>query len=113
MAALKALPPGRVAGFVDQGPAVLAYTQHSAVAGPYHRNASGILDSYEIFAGPNPRAVLDRRGIDYLMTCRAAPDWDFYREKGGLVAQLAQGRVPDWLAPAGTSGAVEVYRVRR
>jgi MFS family permease len=113
MAALKALPPGRVAGFVDQGPAVLAYTQHSAIAGPYHRNASGILDSYEIFAGQNPRAVLDRRGIDYLMTCRAAPDWDFYRGRGGLVAQLAHGRIPDWLAPVGVSGAVQVYRIRR
>jgi hypothetical protein len=113
MAALKALPPGRVAAFVDQGPAVLAYTPHSAIAGPYHRNAGGILDSYEIFAGKNPRLVLDRRGIDYLMTCRAAPDWDFYRGKGGLVAQLARGQVPEWLSPAGQGGAVQVYRVRR
>jgi hypothetical protein len=104
MAALKSLPPGRVAGFVDQGPAILAYTPHSAIAGPYHRDAAGILDSYEIFTGKNPRA--------YVMTCRGAPDWDFYRAQGGLVAELAQNRKPDWLTPAGRSGDVEVYRVK-
>ena len=35
MAALSALPVGRVAGFVDQGPAILVYTHDAAVAGPY------------------------------------------------------------------------------
>jgi hypothetical protein len=113
MAMLKPLPPGRVAGFVDQGPAILAYTPHSVVAGPYHRDAAGILDSYEIFAGKNPHTVLDRRGITYVMTCRGAPDWDFYRAQGGLVAELAQSRIPAWLAPVGRSGDVEVYRVKR
>jgi hypothetical protein len=112
LAALKALPPGRVAAFVDQGPAILAYTGDSVVAGPYHRDGAGILDSYAIFAGADPHAVLQKRGIDYLMTCRAAPDWDFYREHGGLIAQLVAGRVPAWLMPVGRSGAVELYKVR-
>lgn len=113
MAALKTLPPGRVAAFRDQGPGILVYTPHSTIAGPYHRDASGMLDNYEIFAGKNPRAVLKRRGIDYLMTCRAAPEWDFYRGKGGLVTQLARGAAPDWLSFAGRSADAEVYRVRR
>jgi len=113
MTSLKSLPRGRVAGFVDQGPAILAYTPHSAIAGPYHRDAAGILDSYEIFAGKSSRAVLDRRGITYVMTCRGAPDWDFYRAQGGLVAELAQNRIPDWLVPAGRNGDIEVYRVKR
>jgi hypothetical protein len=113
MAALKTLPPGRVAGFVDQGPAILAYTKDSAIAGPYHRDAAGILDSYAIFTGDNPRAILHKRGIDYLMTCRAAPDWAFYRVRGGLIAELAAGHVPDWLTPVGKSGDVAVYRILR
>jgi len=111
MEVLKSLPRGWVAGFVDQGPAILAYTPHSAIAGPYHRDAAGILDTYEIFAGKNPRAVLGGRGINYVMTCRGAPDWDFYRAQGGLVAELARNRIPAWLAPVGRSGDVEVYRV--
>ncbi|HKU63434.1 MAG TPA: hypothetical protein VJQ06_00105 [Rhizomicrobium sp.] len=113
MAVLRALPPGRVAGFVDQGPAILAYTKDSAIAGPYHRDAAGILDSYVIFFGQNPRTILRQRGIDYLMVCRAVPEWAFYRARGGLIAQLAAGHVPDWLVPAGKSGDVEVYRITR
>jgi hypothetical protein len=113
LAPLKALPPGRVAAFVDQGPAVLAYTRHAAIAGPYHRNAGGILDSYAIFAGRDPRAILNARGIDYVMTCSASPDWDFYRAKGGLVAGLAAHRVPSWLVPAGGKGQIAVYRVAK
>jgi hypothetical protein len=113
MAPLKALPAGRVAAFVDQGPAILAYTSHSAIAGPYHRDAAGILDSYEIFAGQNPRGILARRGIDYVMTCRGSPDWNFYASKNGLVARLAKGQVPDWLTPAGHAGDIAIYRVRR
>ena len=56
---------------------------------------------------------LKRRGIDYVMTCRAAPDWDFYRQRGGLVAQFAAGQVPGWLTPLGKSGDVELYRFNR
>lgn len=121
MAPLRLLPKGRVAAFVDQGPAILAYTPHSAVAGPYHRDAAGILDSYEIFAGKNPRAVLERRRIDYVMACRGAPDWEFYRQQGGLVSELAAGQRPSWLVPvqnipAGPDidvGETELYRVKR
>lgn len=113
LALLGAQPASRIAAFVDQGPAILAYTGHAAIAGPYHRNQAGILDTFDIFAGPNARAVLKRRGIDYLMTCRAAPDWEFYRQQNGLVTQLAAGQVPAWLMPMGKSGDVELYRISR
>jgi len=111
MAPLKALAPGRVAGFIDQGPAILAYTGDAAIAGPYHRGARGILDSYAIFTGPDPRSVLKARGIDYVMTCSASPDWQYYRAKGGLIAEIAAHRRPPWLIPSGTAGDVVVYRV--
>ncbi len=116
---LNDMPPGRVAAFVDQGPAVLAYSKDSVIAGPYHRDAAGILDSYEIFAGKKPLAILKKRGIDYLVVCRSAPDWDFYRSRGGLVSQLAQGRTPSWLKQVNWLEAfelrpvAEVYRVKR
>src|SRR6185312_15556999 len=38
MAPLAALPPGAVAAFVDQGPAVLIATRDAVIAGPYHRD---------------------------------------------------------------------------
>jgi hypothetical protein len=111
MAPLARLPPGRVAAFDDQGPAVLAYTNDGVLSGPYHRNAAGLLDNDAIFAGPDPRAVLRRRGISYLMTCAATPDWEFYAARGGLVAWLAAHQVPAWLTPLGSKGNVTLYRV--
>jgi hypothetical protein len=111
MATLRALPPGRVAAFMDQGPAILAYTHDAAVAGPYHRDSAGIVDTYAIFTGPSPRDVLKARGIAYVMTCAASPDWSFYGAQGGLLAKLAEHRAPWWLIPAGEAGNVAVWRV--
>jgi hypothetical protein len=116
MAPLAGLPPGRVAGFVDQGPAIMAYTPDAAIAGPYHRDADGILDTYAIFTGtPDAaHAILKRRGINYLMACAAAPDWNYYiaRAPDGLLARLAGQQAPDWLSPAGHAGDVSVWRVK-
>ena len=115
LAPLKALPPGRIAAFVDQGPGVLAFTGHAVIAGPYHRDGGGIEDTFEIFTG-NPdaaRVFLQKRGINYLMTCKAAPDWNYYIAKapGGLLTQLLQNRVPSWLVPAGGKNDVKVWRI--
>ena len=107
MAVLRSLPRGRVAGFVDAGPAILAYTPHSAIAGPYHRDAAGILDTYEIFAGKNPRPVLDRRGIDYVMTCRGSPDWAFYGAQSGLLAGLARSRASQFTSKVDSTDEAE------
>jgi hypothetical protein len=109
---LNQYPPGRVAAFVDQGPAILAYTDDSVIAGPYHRNAAGILDTYTVFTGKNPQGILQKRGINYLMTCRAAPAWAFYAAKNGLMAQLASGHVPGWLIPAARISDLVLYKVR-
>jgi hypothetical protein len=107
---LNAQPKGLVAAFVDQGPAILAQTPDSVLAGPYHRDAQGILDSYRIFTLPpdQARALLKARGALYVMVCTGAPDWDFYRRNGpkGLVAAL-----PVWLRPLGRRGDVRLYRV--
>ena len=116
MAPLASLPRGRVAAFVDQGPAILVYTQDSVIAGPYHRDADGITDTFAIFTGtPDAaHAILKRRGVAYLMACQAAPDWNYYiaRAPDGLLARLARHQAPDWLSPAGHAGDVSVWSGR-
>jgi hypothetical protein len=115
MAPLVSLPPGRVAAFVDQGPAIMAYTTDSAIAGPYHRDADGIEDTYAIFTGAPDQAlaILRRRGITYVMACTAAPDWPYYIAKApnGLMAHLARHDLPAWLVAAVQSGNIRVWRV--
>ena len=115
LAPLKALPPGRVAGFVDQGPGVLGFTRNAVIAGPYHRDGDGIEDTLAIFTGtPDAaRTILQKRGINYLMTCKAAPDWNYYIAKApdGLLARLSQNRAPEWLIPAGQKNDVTVWKI--
>jgi hypothetical protein len=119
-AALAALPTGRVLAVVDQGPFILAYTHHSAIGGPYHRDAAGILDSFIAFTGTPAKsaAIVARRGIDYVAICKPAPDYAFYRQQDGdkgILSQLAAGKKIVWLAPIPSKGAgkIELYRVRK
>jgi len=117
IAPLAQLPPGRMAAFVDQGPAILMDTRHSVVAGPYHRDGAGIIDTYRIFTGSPAHAasVLKQRGIDYVVTCPSSPDYRFYLKNGGrngLLPEIAAHRAPSWLKPIALSDpALQVFRV--
>jgi hypothetical protein len=115
------LPKGRVAAMVDQGPVILANTTHSVIAGPYHRNERGILDTYRLFTGaPESGArILHERGIDYLMTCKTSPDYAFYLKQSGtgsLLHLLDVRKDPPWLKrmdPPLVDQKVEVFRIDR
>lgn len=118
--ALSALPKGRVLALVDQGPYILAYTHHAAVSGPYHRDASGIIDTYDVFTAAPMRseAIIRHRGIDYVAICKPAPDYAFYREHDhghGILSLLAKGQKIAWLEPIASHGPgkIEFYRVAR
>jgi hypothetical protein len=118
---LARLPKGRVAAFVDMGPMILAYTRHATLAGPYHRNAAGILYTYAIFAGSaaEQRAVLKRRGMDYVALCSPEPDyiqWGAMARPDSLLKADAKGLIEPWLEPVVArpkSGEIRVFRVRR
>jgi hypothetical protein len=116
-AVLNTLPKGRMLSLVDQGPYILIYTKDSVVAGPYHRDASGILDTYDVFtaAPAKSEAILAQRGIDYVTVCKPAPDYAFYRAHDGgkgILSLLAKGQKIAWLDQVKSPGKVEVYRVR-
>jgi len=118
---LARLPQGHVATFVDMGPMVLAYTPHDTMAGPYHRNAAGILDTYGIFAGSaaEQRATLKRRAVNYVVICSPAPDykeWGAMARSDSLLKRDARGQVEFWLEPVvaqPADGAIRIFRVRR
>src|SRR5690606_11489730 len=90
-ALLGSVAPGRVAAPVFYGPAVLALSAHEVVAGPYHRAGDAILDAISMMRLPpaEARAVLLRRGVDYVAICATS------RETG-----LARRRAPDGLLAA-------------
>jgi len=120
VAQLAAQPRARVVAFLDQGPAILAYSAHSVLAGPYHRNEQGILDTYDLLTkSPETGArIARRRGIDYVAICRTSYDFSYYLNASGpqgLLGQLDANHIPPWLAPLKSktppSKNVAVYRV--
>jgi hypothetical protein len=114
---LAMLPKGRVLTFIDSGAFVLMQTRHSVLAAPYHRNNEGNLAAIDTLLASPAEALtkLKQNGIDYVVMCNGAPELGLYQHaKDGLAAQLAQGRVPDFLQQVTCSdGPVRAYRVVR
>jgi hypothetical protein len=122
VAQLARRPKGRVVAFLDQGPAILAYSAHSVVAGPYHRNEKGILDTFDLLTKqPDVGAeIARRRSIDYVSICRTSFDYSYYLSQSGphgLLGQLNDNHMPAWLSPLHDGGQpskdVVIYRVLR
>ena len=73
-ASLETLPPGLILAQIDFGAHILAHTNHSTVAAPYHRNNEGNRISVEIFQNSskiNPLHVIES-GADYIMICQGS-----------------------------------------
>jgi hypothetical protein len=103
MAPIARQPRGMVMTFVDLGPRLITVTHHDAITGPYHRNAQQIVDVMQAFRGTpsNARATAERYHADYVLICPMMSESTIYRAEaaGGFYDRLAQGQVPNWLAP--------------
>lgn len=100
---LDQLPTAIIFTVVDLGPRLIAVTHHSAVAGPYHRNATAILDIHHAFDGPVEgfRAIAARHHARYLLICPGFPEGTIYQARSprGFYAQVSRGKIPGWLTP--------------
>ena len=115
--ALGTLPKGNFLSTFDMGPTILAQTPHSVLASSHHRNEQAMHDHIQIFRSPPDAAhqLLKARGIDYLAVCPAETELAIYARKdpSGLWAQMAKGKVPEWLESVGVRGeGIQVWRVR-
>jgi hypothetical protein len=112
---LNGLPARIIMAPLGDGPALAYFTHHGAVAGPYHRNTAGLLDSFD-FWGNTPdetaRQIVKKRGIGYVLACLPRAD------RTGLVRQISLAKgvaaAPDWLEPLElpTGQGFRLYRVR-
>ena len=62
--------PGAVLASWDHGPMIRYLTGLPVIAGPYHRNMAGILDTFRAYAARTPgplREVLDRRRVAFVV----------------------------------------------
>jgi hypothetical protein len=103
MKPVAALPAATIFTFVDLGPRLITVTHHKAIAGPYHRNGSAILDVHRAF-GASPeeaRSIMIRHGATLLLTCPNMSESTVHRarHKNGFYSRLARGEKFDWLTP--------------
>jgi hypothetical protein len=93
-----------VATTIWYGPEVLYRTDHGILAGPYHRNAQGIVDLHRFFvARPGESlAIAEERSIGLILLCPSGMEYEFAAEEAGpesLDAALRAGDLPAWISP--------------
>ena len=97
------LPKGVVFTFVDFGPRLITVTHHNSIAGPYHRNGQQIADVMNAFRGSEAQAhaLIAKYHSNYLLTCPNSSTTTIFTSEApkGFYVQLANGKVPSWLAP--------------
>jgi hypothetical protein len=111
LAALRGLPSGLVLAPVDLGPALLLYTRHAIIAGPYHRLGDGILAGLAVERGTPAQLAqaIGRFRPDYVALCASAVNGN---TPGSAAMALAGGDALGWLQPTEIqSGALKVWRV--
>ena len=117
-AALTGLPKSLLMEPIDMGSDILADTDHSVLAAPYHRNNHGNGELVRAMLGKPDEAkkIVEDSGAAYLVFCRALPEFRSYAvgSRDGLAAMLLDGRAPDWLAPVAVPSetSLQIYRVR-
>lgn len=110
------LPKGLVAAPIDFGAQTLIATHHNVLAAPYHRN-QGNMVAYRIFLAKPDEALilLDRSNVDYVAICTMSAEVGIISREApnGLMSQLKDGRIPNYLrrvpTPAGSN--VQAFEV--
>ncbi len=114
-APLRALPTGRFMTPPDLGPFLLLNTNHSVIAGPYHRNNHGNRLMFDAFlAAPEAaREMLRAAGVNYVALCDAPNTVGELIQKApdGLAAAIAEDKPLDWLRPIKADTPLRVYEV--
>ena len=115
---LDTAPAGLVLAPIDAGAHLLAFTHHSVVAAPYHRNNAGNRLSIDTFlASPDEaRRIAVSSGADYLVACPLMKRMEILAKRApqGLAAELIAGRAPGWLEPLDIQAQPNtIYRIRR
>lgn len=112
------LPPSDILSTLDTGPALLYASHHRIVASGHHRSSAAMRDVIDAFRGSaeQARAIVTRRGIEYVAFCPGLFEPMIYRAEApdGFMAQLLDGQVPAWLEPVTLPNVkgLKLYRVR-
>lgn len=116
LAPLAMLPKATMLSTIDDGPTIIAFTQHSVLAAGYHRNDKPMGDVMRAFlgTGEQARAIVRAHHIGYVIIDPGSAEAMNYaaRAPRGLMAGLRRGEAPSWLAPVPMGpGEFRLWRV--
>lgn len=103
--------------YIFNGSEMLFRTHHRVLATPYHRNAAGMLTTYDIFVADadEAQALAEQYGVDMILVCPGY--WPFPPEEisgdNTLIKKLLMDKPPRWLKRETgiTNGGFWAYRV--
>ncbi len=113
-------PPGLVLSEVDFGPFILANTQDSALAAPYHRMSWGMIAARGVLSANAADGTAEAKaralGVRYVLECN---NHRRHADRDGMAATSLQKRLdedkdqPDWLERVNPPHSnLEVFRVK-
>jgi hypothetical protein len=97
--------PARILTHVFSGPEILYRTCNEVIATPYHRNAAGILYTYNIMTATRDekaKRLLKKRGIDFIILCLKTDESEIYsspNQNSTFYQRLRQETLPSWIKP--------------
>lgn len=112
---LNSLPVGTLLAESNIGPEILFKTQHRVIAGNYHHNTKGLIDSFDVLRSVSPdmkaQAIASARGIDFILACTEINS-NLVRGKKEhtLVQRMAAGAAISWLPEHQVLADWRVYR---
>lgn len=112
---LNGLPAGTLLAESNIGPEILFKTQHRVIAGNYHHNIKGLIDSFDMLRSVSPdmkaQAIASARGIDFILACTEINS-NLVRGKKEhtLVQRMAAGAAISWLPEHQVLADWRVYR---
>jgi hypothetical protein len=121
---LRNVAPGVMFNNFMLGPGVLQWTEHSAIAAPYHRDAVGLMTMINAMRSDvsAAEAIIMQTMADYVLACAALPEMEFYPEHPSgsakpattLASLLVKETPPEWLEPVPLEGTpIKLYRIVR
>lgn len=117
-APIATLPTSTILTPIDLAPRLIVMTDHTGIAGPYHRNGKAILDVFHGFRGDDARLreTVDRYNVDYVLLCPGMSGEGHYgaNDPESNFARLNSDAPPNWLEPVmlPENSPFKLWRVR-
>ena len=93
----------RILTYIDYGAEILYRTPYEVIGTPYHRNSSGILDTYDIMTAETDKKALEivqKRKINLILLGPESGESRVYsksEQTSTFSQRLREGIIPNWL----------------